>query len=229
VNNNATLILAGGLGTRLRSVDGGLPKPMVEILGHPFLYWLIKHLTGFGYKDFTMSLGYKGKDIQSFNWKENFPQCQFSFIHEDKPLGTGGAVKNFFILKPEVQWAWIINGDTLLEEPPPFMPCPVGASVVYSGLEAKNVFDALPNLVVEGDRVRDVSDSKGTVFDGGHVFISRKAVDSYKDGLPCPFHKLIEGSLKLGEVKVHLSKGTCYDIGTPTRLNRFESYIKGKG
>jgi NDP-sugar pyrophosphorylase family protein len=201
---------------------------MVEILGQPFLYWLIRHLTTFGYKDFTFSLGYKGQHIQNFNWKEKFPQCQFSFIQENKALGTGGAVKNFFNLSPQVKWAWIINGDTLLEIPPPFLPHPDGASVVYASLKPENVFDALPNLVVRGDRVIDVSEAKGTVFDGGHVFISRTAVDPYSGDLPCSFHTLIEGSLKKNEVKYLLSEGTCYDIGTPARLKRFESYIQAK-
>lgn len=61
-----TIILAGGLGTRLAEETQIKPKPMVEIGGRPILWHLMSHYERFGFKDFTIALGYKGHSIKEF-------------------------------------------------------------------------------------------------------------------------------------------------------------------
>ena len=85
-------ILAGGLGSRLRTVVGNHPKVLAEINGRPFLAWLLEHLENFGFKRVVLCTGYKAEEIE----------CAFgstfgglSIIHscESVPLGTGGALR----------------------------------------------------------------------------------------------------------------------------------------
>jgi glucose-1-phosphate cytidylyltransferase len=86
------VILAGGLGTRLSEYTHMIPKPMVKINNKPILYYIMKHFSNYGHKDFYIALGYKGKIIkdyfkkQSFNWNINLI---------DTGLGTmtGGRLK----------------------------------------------------------------------------------------------------------------------------------------
>ena len=73
LDNIPVVILAGGLGTRLREETETKPKPMVEIGGYPILWHLMKYYAQFGTKEFVICLGYKGEKIKEFflnynNW-----------------------------------------------------------------------------------------------------------------------------------------------------------------
>jgi len=59
-------ILAGGVGSRLSEETQIKPKPMVEIGGHPILWHILKHYAEYGYKDFSIALGYKGEYIKKY-------------------------------------------------------------------------------------------------------------------------------------------------------------------
>lgn len=72
------LILAGGLGTRLREETEFRPKPMVEIGGRPILWHIMKHLSHFGVKDFVIALGYKGNLIREYFQHFNYMDSDFT-------------------------------------------------------------------------------------------------------------------------------------------------------
>ncbi len=217
--------MAGGLGTRLRSVDSERPKPMVDVLDKPFLHWLILSLQRVGFDHIVFSIGYKAAYVQNYSWSKLFPNLKFEFLKEEVPLGTGGAVRNVFSIQKKLNSAWVINGDTLLENPsPPFRPS--DDDVLYTALNPREVYDAQSNLVASGKRVVEVREGAGTIFDGGQVFVTRHAVESYGGVIPCSFHQLVERSFKEGRVGFIETPGTCFDIGTPERLKRFENYLK---
>lgn len=60
------VLFCGGLGTRIRELSGGLPKPLVTIGNMPILWHIMKYYAHFGHKDFILCLGYKGEDIKKF-------------------------------------------------------------------------------------------------------------------------------------------------------------------
>jgi glucose-1-phosphate cytidylyltransferase len=60
------VLLCGGLGTRIREVSGGLPKPLVTIGNRPILWHIMKYYAHYGHKDFILCLGYKGEEIKKF-------------------------------------------------------------------------------------------------------------------------------------------------------------------
>jgi glucose-1-phosphate cytidylyltransferase len=60
------LILAGGFGSRLSEETNLIPKPLVEVGGKPILWHIMKHYSYFGYNDFVVLLGYKGKEIKNY-------------------------------------------------------------------------------------------------------------------------------------------------------------------
>ncbi len=86
------IILAGGLGTRLRSMVSNVPKPMAPINGRPFLAYLIDHWIEQGIKQFVLSIGYLGESIESY-FGTKYNNASIEYIREDKQLGTGGAIK----------------------------------------------------------------------------------------------------------------------------------------
>ncbi|MGE5107057.1 MAG: sugar phosphate nucleotidyltransferase, partial [Sphingobacteriales bacterium] len=84
------IILAGGLGTRLRSVVSDLPKCLAPVAGKPFLYYIIEHLQKQGIEKFIFATGYKSESIE--NWLlSNLSAINYQLSTETEPLGTGGA------------------------------------------------------------------------------------------------------------------------------------------
>ena len=107
------IILAGGLGTRLRSVVNELPKCMAPVNGKPFLAYVIKHLHDQGITDFIFSVGYMHEPIVNYIQKEvTGISCQISM--EEEPLGTGGAIR-LACEKTNLKTAVVCNGDTLFK------------------------------------------------------------------------------------------------------------------
>src|ERR1700761_44600 len=84
------VILAGGMGTRLRSVVPDLPKPMAPIAGRPFLEYLIERLVAGGVTDLTLSIGYRSEAIRD-HFGEAWGAARIGYATETEPLGTGGA------------------------------------------------------------------------------------------------------------------------------------------
>ncbi len=107
------IILAGGLGTRLRSVVPDLPKCMAPVNGRPFLTYVIHHLQQQGVEHFIFSLGYMSQPIVDF-LLESFPALHFSLSIEDEPLGTGGAIRQALTFA-EGENVLVTNGDTLFK------------------------------------------------------------------------------------------------------------------
>ena len=107
------IILAGGLGTRLRSAVPDLPKCMAPVSGQPFLKHVIRYLLSQGIQKFIFSLGYKHEMIEDFLTSE-FPTISCQFSVEDELLGTGGAIQ-FACKRATESDITVVNGDSLFK------------------------------------------------------------------------------------------------------------------
>jgi D-glycero-alpha-D-manno-heptose 1-phosphate guanylyltransferase len=105
------LILCGGMGTRLKSVANGRPKPMAAIGEKPFLDILIQHTAEFGFGRFILCAGYKAESIQEYYSTRKIPDLEIVILKEKELLGTGGAVKNAEELIQSSPFL-ILNGDS---------------------------------------------------------------------------------------------------------------------
>lgn len=104
------VVLAGGLGTRLRSVVKEIPKPMAPVAGQPFLKYLLDKLSLNGIKHVILSVGYKHEVIvEEFDY--NYAGMELSYAVEETPMGTGGGLKLAFS-KIKGDCAFVLNGDT---------------------------------------------------------------------------------------------------------------------
>ncbi|MBT5986464.1 MAG: NTP transferase domain-containing protein [Nitrospina sp.] len=105
------IILAGGLGTRLRSAVPSLPKPMAPIKGKPFLGYLFDYWLHQGIKHFILSVGYKYEVIHE-RFGTKYKDADVSYAIENEPLGTGGglllSIKQLRSKEPFL----LLNGDT---------------------------------------------------------------------------------------------------------------------
>ena len=107
------IILAGGLGTRLRSEVPDLPKCLAPVAGKPFLHWVIRHLQSQHVERFILSVGYMHEKIEAFI-ADAYPLLPVTFSLETTPLGTGGAIK-LALLQCSGNDVMAVNGDTLFE------------------------------------------------------------------------------------------------------------------
>ena len=107
---DTVIILAGGLGTRLKSVLPDIPKCLAPINDKPFIGLLIYFLKNQGINKFIFSLGYKSELVIKY-LDDNFKNINISYSIESEQLGTGGAIK-LALSKATSEEVLVINGDT---------------------------------------------------------------------------------------------------------------------
>ena len=135
------VILAGGLGTRLREETEYRPKPMVEIGGRPILWHIMKIYATHGYKDFVVCLGYKGDSIRDYFLNYQIRNSDFTIALDTRKIDVHGN-------HSETGWkvTLVETGDT-----------------TNTGGRVKRVRDYLagePFMVTYGDGVADVDISR---------------------------------------------------------------------
>jgi D-glycero-alpha-D-manno-heptose 1-phosphate guanylyltransferase len=105
------IILAGGLGTRLREEVPDLPKCLAPINEKPFLHYLILFLKKEGIERFIFSLGYKADAAIAFI-ESMLPPSAYQLVIEEEPLGTGGGIR-LAMQAVEGKNVWVLNGDSI--------------------------------------------------------------------------------------------------------------------
>jgi len=110
-NITEAVILAGGLGTRLKSEIGEFPKPLAPVNGQPFLQILFNYLHRNGIKRIILAVGYKWELIQK-EFGSTYKGIELIYSVESKILGTGGALK-LALQKAESESVFVLNGDTI--------------------------------------------------------------------------------------------------------------------
>jgi NDP-sugar pyrophosphorylase family protein len=107
------VIMAGGLGTRIREKVKDLPKPMIEFAGKPFLYYKIIQLKQAGFREIILTIGYLGEKIQEYFKDGRALDLHIQYSVEKEPLGTGGGLKQ---VAPLISTPFLmLNADTYYE------------------------------------------------------------------------------------------------------------------
>jgi NDP-sugar pyrophosphorylase family protein len=109
------VILAGGLGKRLRPVVSEVPKPMAEVFGKPFLEWQIGLLKKFGLREVVVSIGYMGDKIKDHFGDGRRFGVSIEYAEESEPLGTGGGLGNASRYLVSEKRFLVVSGDTYLD------------------------------------------------------------------------------------------------------------------
>lgn len=109
------IILAGGLGTRLRAVVPDLPKPMAPIRGRPFLEHQMDFCIAQGATRFILSVGYK-RDLIEQHFANKYRARDIAYAREETPLGTGGGLL-LALEQAASDNVIVVNGDTFFDVP----------------------------------------------------------------------------------------------------------------
>lgn len=148
------IVLAGGLGTRLRSVVPDLPKPMAPVAGRPFLAWMLDALAAAGVQHLVLAVGYRHEVIRA-RFGDAFEGIAIEYSVEAQPLGTGGAIRLAAERTDATRPVLVLNGDTFLQ---------IDLRAMHEGHVA-----AGERLTVAACRVEDVSRYGALRVDGGHI------------------------------------------------------------
>jgi mannose-1-phosphate guanylyltransferase len=109
----SAIILVGGEGTRLRPLTLDLPKPVVPVLDRPFLKFQLDLLRKAGIRDVVLCVAFRPEKIRNVLGDGQADGVRLSYVLEETPLGTGGAVKNAEASLPER--VVVMNGDVLAD------------------------------------------------------------------------------------------------------------------
>ena len=111
IRPNRVVIMAGGLGTRLRPLTDDTPKPLLKIDGKPILEKIVVDFVRQGFRKITLCVNYKAEMIEEYFGDGSRFNAQITYLKEDKRLGTAGALS---ALKEEVKEPMVVmNGDIL--------------------------------------------------------------------------------------------------------------------
>ncbi len=110
---NTAIILAGGRGTRLKTIISDLPKPMAPIMNVPFLTYQLNYLKHFGIKKVILSVGYLSEKIIA-HYNQSFENISIEYSIEKNPLGTGGGIRMAMSNLNE-DLVLILNGDSFFD------------------------------------------------------------------------------------------------------------------
>jgi len=110
---NTAIILAGGMGTRLKTIISDLPKPMAPIMNVPFLTYQLNYLKHFGIKKVIFSVGYLSEKIIG-HYNQSFENISIEYSIEKNPLGTGGGIRMAMSNLNE-DLVLILNGDSFFD------------------------------------------------------------------------------------------------------------------
>lgn len=222
------IILAGGLGTRLRSVVNEVPKCMAPVAGKPFLWYLLKYLMRYEVRKVILSVGYLRNVI--INWinevREDFP-FDFDYAVEEEPLGTGGGIK-LALSKTTACDVVVLNGDTFFDvnlnelmERHRLYPSAVTLALkpMYEFERyGRVIVDEIDNHIVE---FKEKEFCKNGLINGG-VYVINK-LEPIFDGLSDRFSfetEVLEPQCKLGKLFGIIQDGYFIDIGIPEDYNK---------
>ena len=111
VKENIVVLMAGGLGTRLRPLTDDCPKPLLKVGGKPVLETILENFMEYGFRRFYLSVNYRADMIKEYFGDGNRWGIEIDYIYEDKQLGTAGAL-SLLPEKPK-QPLLVMNGDLL--------------------------------------------------------------------------------------------------------------------
>lgn len=107
------IILAGGLGTRLRPILNDMPKVLAPVNSRPFISYLLDQLITAGFQDVILCIGYKGEMVKE-TFGSHYKGLNICYSHEPEPLGTGGALR-YALPMIASRIVLVMNGDSYID------------------------------------------------------------------------------------------------------------------
>jgi len=225
------IVLAGGLGTRLRSEIGEFPKTLASVNNQPFLHYLLRYLKKNGIERVILSVGYKHELVEEAIGK-NFEGIQIDYAIEKEPLGTGGGIK-LALEQTKSDVIFVCNGDT-------YFDVDLKALADFHFEKKSNCTIALKKLQnvsrygsVEMDAegkvtaFREKQFREETIINGGIYCINRGLLIHYPVNTPFSLEtNYLENNPKAKKIFGRVFDSYFMDIGVPEDYQQFQKDVQ---
>lgn len=213
------IVLAGGLGTRLRGVVSDVPKPMAEVAGKPFLKYILDELSKAGFSKVVLAVGYKKEVIMDY-FGNSYKGMDILYSNEDVPLGTGGCIKKAISLIDN-EYVFIINGDTMFKVDYTKMKTNNDIMIACKYLES---FDRYGKVEFDNNRIisfKEKMPNQTGYINGGIYLFKKDLFNKFKCDEKFSLEKdFFEKYINELYIEPYLSNDYFIDIGVP------EDYFK---
>jgi NDP-sugar pyrophosphorylase family protein len=233
LNHATAVVLAGGLGTRVRHLAPDLPKPMIPVCGRPFVEWVIRHLQRQGVRQVVLSTGFRSDVVERHFAKKPIADMQISCVAEPSALGTAGGFLRAAQKCGASPAFWIVtNGDSLvladlteaarLLVQPEVQGVVAGVAVPEAGRYGTLDFDSGNRLI----RFAEKRPGAGVV-NAGLYLLKPALLAEFPPQRPLSFeHEVFAHWLAQGlDLRVHVTQAPFFDMGTPESLPLAESFV----
>jgi NDP-sugar pyrophosphorylase family protein len=227
------LVLAGGLGTRLRPAYEEGPKVMAPVDGHPFLAYVLRRLQAAGFRRIIPCVGYQHESIQRWLGDGQRLGLDVQYSVESEPLGTGGAILQAASRFSHGERFVALNGDSLLQLD--------FKSMVDAHLDSRAVATIALACgqntgrygtveIDEQDNVRGFREKSGShaeYFNGGVYLFEPEVLRLVPSGRPVSLEREVLPLLVSQSFKAFRCLGHFIDIGVPEDFLRAQTELKG--
>lgn len=233
------VVLAGGVGSRMRPATDQTPKPLLEVAGEPFLVHQLRWLTTQGVTDVVVSIGYLGHMIRDELSSRDLG-CRVRFVDEgDDLLGTGGAVRRCLEEADLDDAFFVLYGDSYLnidlaEVWAAFGKTRGGSAALMTVYRNDGRFDR-SNVRLDGDRVglydKTVADPAAAGMhhiDYGVSVMSADAVRSYVPVGPSDLADALRTMSIEGRLAAYEAEHRFFEIGSPEGFVELEDHLAGR-
>jgi D-glycero-alpha-D-manno-heptose 1-phosphate guanylyltransferase len=227
------ILLAGGMGRRVRHLYPNLPKPMIPVDGEPFLEWAIRYWLKQGIRSIVVSTGYRAAIIEKFLASRRRDSGLIVSAAEPQPLGTGGAVRFAADIRPASDPLIVANGDSLAILDlaavwPMLVPPDVDGLIISVAVDDTSRYGSLQ--IGPDDRLVgfcEKQSGRGYVNAGVYV-LKRRMLTMFPDRSPLSMEtEVFPTLLQAGaEFRVVRTAAPFLDIGTPASLALAEEFIR---
>ena len=225
------IILAGGLGTRLKGVISNIPKPMAPVANQPFLKYILDYLDKQGIERVVLSVGYKYEVIKDY-FSNHYKNIELVYSIENEPLGTGGGIR-LAVDKLEGDSAFIINGDTFFD-----VDLSAQEDLALSGnsdlclaLKIMRDFDRYGSVELLGNRIVKFKEKqlvKTGLINGVVYWLKKDLLSPFNSGDKFSFEKdIMEKELSNKIILGFISDTYFIDIGIPEDYEQANIDFKG--
>ncbi|MDQ2924977.1 MAG: sugar phosphate nucleotidyltransferase, partial [Acidobacteriota bacterium] len=230
--SNWVVLMAGGLGTRLRPITESIPKPMIDVGGRPILETIVDTLAQCGFQRLFMSVNYRAEMIESHFGDGGAYGLQIEYLRENERLGTAGAL-SMLPASPEAPLL-VMNGDVLTgldlgnfvdmhTDGPARITVGVREIVTQIPFGVMEMEDDLVRAIVEKPEIR-------SVVSAGIYALSPAVLPSVPKGTYFDMPTLISRAIGAGHrVHAHRIREHWIDVGRLDDLERARLEFEGGG